>query len=343
MLAGRKCIAEMSNKKEEMESELSNLREIITNLSEKMDTWRLRHEILAAQRDRAEATVQHLWVQVLKAHSELQATSVLPVSSRSQAGFGDRDMSAASHKTSSGAGAASHPPAPEHAGRLGTAATPCAQSPSADTRQDSAGRATHHASASPALSSMRQRLASFLKTPSSLLSSLSEGPWSRASAASSGTSRSHSTSPAEATAASEQVNPAFVGAQRPAQGSQKLDVLGELEPNDIFQDSLPPSEPAAPTQRSLPPKTCSQANEALAYTPLRPLTLSQKKRRRTATPRWNVDDSISLIGADENEHPNLASAGRGDVGIKGGWARQGFEGKQQQVREANILTPLRLR
>ena len=58
-MAGRKCIAGMSKKKEEMEIELTNLREIISNLTEKMDTWRLKHEILAAQRDRAEATVQH--------------------------------------------------------------------------------------------------------------------------------------------------------------------------------------------------------------------------------------------------------------------------------------------
>ena len=57
-MAGRKCIAAMTKKKEEMDAELANLREIISSLSEKMDTWRLRHEILASQRDRSEATIQ---------------------------------------------------------------------------------------------------------------------------------------------------------------------------------------------------------------------------------------------------------------------------------------------
>jgi hypothetical protein len=40
-----------------MDAELANLRDIISSLSEKMDTWRLRHEILASQRDRSEATI----------------------------------------------------------------------------------------------------------------------------------------------------------------------------------------------------------------------------------------------------------------------------------------------
>ena len=61
-MAGRKCIAAMAKKKEEMDAELATLRDIVSSLSEKMDTWRLRHEILASQRDRSEATMQVCWV-----------------------------------------------------------------------------------------------------------------------------------------------------------------------------------------------------------------------------------------------------------------------------------------
>jgi hypothetical protein len=102
-----------------------------------------------------------------------------------------------------------------------------------------------------------------------------------------------------------------------------------LETTQTMQRS--PSPPSAASRHG---PTADE--DALAQTPVRPLTLSQKKRRRTATPRWNVDDS--LVG-DENTHPNLFSAGRGDIAIKGS-RRRGLEGRE---REANILTPLRLR
>jgi hypothetical protein len=59
--------AALTEQKEELDGELTALRRIIAALSEKMDTWRLRHEILATQRDRGEATIRHLWQQLLKA------------------------------------------------------------------------------------------------------------------------------------------------------------------------------------------------------------------------------------------------------------------------------------
>ena len=60
-------ISALTEQKEELDGELASLRRIIAALSEKMDTWRLRHEILATQRDRGEATIRHLWQQLLKA------------------------------------------------------------------------------------------------------------------------------------------------------------------------------------------------------------------------------------------------------------------------------------
>ena len=44
-MAGRKCITAMTKKKEEMDAELANLRDIISSLSEKMDTWRDKVEV----------------------------------------------------------------------------------------------------------------------------------------------------------------------------------------------------------------------------------------------------------------------------------------------------------
>jgi hypothetical protein len=53
--------AALTEQKEELDGELAALCRIIAALNEKMDTWRLRHEILATQRDRGEATIRHLW------------------------------------------------------------------------------------------------------------------------------------------------------------------------------------------------------------------------------------------------------------------------------------------
>ena len=44
-MAGRKCITALVTKKEEMDHELSHLRDIVAALSTQMHTWRLRHEV----------------------------------------------------------------------------------------------------------------------------------------------------------------------------------------------------------------------------------------------------------------------------------------------------------
>lgn len=120
----------------------------------------------------------------------------------------------------------------------------------------------------------------------------------------------------------------------PEHGSERLGAVDELEPQDMFQDSLPPSD----LQHT------AQELATLAHTPLRPMTLSQKKRRRTATPRWNVDDSF--VGADENTNPNIPSASKS--AIKGGKTShahaRAWEGSQRNPGLLNdAMTPLRIR
>ena len=112
----------------------------------------------------------------------------------------------------------------------------------------------------------------------------------------------------------------------PEPGPERLGAVDELEPQDIFQDSLPPSG-LQHTAHEL---------AALVHTPLKPMTLSQKKRRRTATPRWSVDDSF--VGADENTNPNIPSASKSVFkGAKASGASEGGVGLN------NPMTPLRLR
>jgi hypothetical protein len=75
------CPAPLTEQKEELDGELAALRRIIAALSEKMDTWRLRHEILATQRDRGEATIRHLWQQLLRGGHDSAALAAAPSSS----------------------------------------------------------------------------------------------------------------------------------------------------------------------------------------------------------------------------------------------------------------------